>query len=378
MNILVFGDLCPAGRVAKLFDEQKYADVLGAVPAITGNADYSIVNFEAPIVESGAKSIAKCGPNLRTNENAIDALRYAGFDCVTLANNHFRDYGNQGCSTTIRYIEKAELDYVGGGNSIEQASRTLYKRFGQETLAIVNICENEFSIATDEHGGAAPLDVVANYYQIKEARSVADYVLVIVHGGHEHYQLPSPRMKRLYRFFIEIGADAVVNHHQHCYSGYEIYNSKPIFYGLGNFCFDSDNHRNDIWNEGYGVCISFSQDRVLFELHPYTQCSETPDVEFWPRSSEKYNSFIKNIGGLNEIIADDTKLQSAFKELASSRKQATLSLYASHHNRYLNALSHRGWFPRFIKKHELLQILNHTNCEAHRDIVIANLFSEIK
>jgi poly-gamma-glutamate synthesis protein (capsule biosynthesis protein) len=45
-------------------------------------------------------------------------------------------------------------------------------------------------------------------------------------------------MVETYRFFIEAGADAVVNHHQHCICGYEVYKGKPIFYGLGNFCFD--------------------------------------------------------------------------------------------------------------------------------------------
>lgn len=43
-------------------------------------------------------------------------------------------------------------------------------------------------------------------------------------------------MQEIYRFFVDIGADAVINHHQHCYSGYEVYKEKPIFYGLGNFC----------------------------------------------------------------------------------------------------------------------------------------------
>lgn len=52
-----------------------------------------------------------------------------------------------------------------------------------------------------------------------------------MHGGHEHYQLPSLRMQETYRFFIDAGADVVVNHHQHCFSGYEIYNNKYIFMG---------------------------------------------------------------------------------------------------------------------------------------------------
>ena len=97
----------------------------------------------------------------------------------------------------------------------------MYKRKDGETLAIINCCEHEFSIADDDSAGANPLNPIQQYYKIKEARLNADYVLVIVHGGHEMYQLPSLRMVDTYRFFIDAGADAVVNHHQHCFSGYE-------------------------------------------------------------------------------------------------------------------------------------------------------------
>ena len=50
---------------------------------------------------------------------------------------------------------------------------------------------------------------------------------------------------------MDIGADVVVNCHQHCFSGCEIYNGKHIFYGLGNFFFDWPERRNGMWNKGY-------------------------------------------------------------------------------------------------------------------------------
>lgn len=73
------------------------------------------------------------------------------------------------------------------------------------------------------------------------------------HGGVEHYNLPSPEIKQLHRFFIEAGADAVVNHHQHCFSGYEVYKSRPIFYGIGNFLFDDARKIDSPWNYVYIV-----------------------------------------------------------------------------------------------------------------------------
>ena len=70
-------------------------------------------------------------------------------------------------------------------------------------------------------------------------------------------------MMETYRFFIEVGADAVVNHHQHCFSGYEIYKNKPIFYGLGNFSFDGIGS-GDRWSSGYIVTLNFSGTEVEF------------------------------------------------------------------------------------------------------------------
>ena len=107
---------------------------------------------------------------------------------------------------------------LGVGNKTK-SSNILYLTHGDETVAIINCCEQEWSIVTNTHPGSNPLDPIAQYYTINEARRNADFVIVIVHGGIEHFQLPTPELKKIHRFFIDSGADAVINHHQHCYSG---------------------------------------------------------------------------------------------------------------------------------------------------------------
>ena len=71
--------------------------------------------------------------------------------------------------------------------------------------------------------GANPIDIIDNAAQIKKAKKECDFVIVIAHGGHEYYNLPSPRMQKLYRFFAENGADIVIGHHTHCVSGHAIH-----------------------------------------------------------------------------------------------------------------------------------------------------------
>lgn len=367
LKVLIAGDYCPHARIAQIVEHQDYA-FFDQIKDVIKQADYSIVNFECPIVEGNAKPIKKCGPALRTTNNAVDSIKYAGFDCVTLANNHFRDFGDSGCISTLTELKRHNIDYVGGGRNIQEAQQILYKDIDGKKLAVVNFCENEFSIATATTAGAAPLDTVDNFHQITEARRSTDFVLVIIHGGHEHYQLPSPRMKKLYRHFVDLGADAVVNHHQHCFSGYEYYNGKPIVYGLGNFCFDVDNKRNCFWNEGYLVTIDFSSPQPSLHITPYKQCDTEATVSILDSAAQ--HLFNNKLNELNEIIQDDTRLQQSFDEWVKGRERWVHSLFSSYHNRYLNAAASRGWIPFPASKKEIGAILNYISCEAHRDIVL--------
>ena len=272
ISILVSGDFVPNNRVYDLLLQRDFKTLWSNVVDI--KSDYKILNLECPIItRKDIRPIEKHGPSLKSIPIAIEAIQYAGFNCVTLANNHLKDYDEEGIQDTLSVLDRYEIDYVGGGLSLEDASSILYVDQNDIKFAIVNVCEEEFSIASERNAGANLDEPVNTYYRIKEARSNADYVILIIHGGPEHYNLPTPRMKAQYRFYVDIGADVVINHHQHCFSGYELYNGKPIFYGLGNLSFDSK-LRDSIWNTGYMVNLLFSRTEIKFEILPYTQGDE--------------------------------------------------------------------------------------------------------
>ena len=369
MKILIAGDFCPMDRVAKLIDKEDYESVFGEVIKYTQQADYSIVNLEAPIVETEANPIEKCGPNLKCTSKAIKALKYAGFGMATLANNHFYDYGDDGVKQTLDACQKEGIDVVGGGMNITDAAKIFYKEIKGVKVAIVNCCEHEFSIATEKSGGSNPLNPIQQYYSIQEAKRNAARVIVIVHGGHEHYQLPSPRMKETYRFFVDAGADAVINHHQHCYTGYEVYNGKPIFYGLGNFCFDRGEQTSKNWKEGYMVMLYISDSGINYDLIPYVQAHKAPGIKIIDDRKE----FESDITSFNEIIADDSKLKEKRQKWMDKSYKYQYLLLEPYQNRYLKALYVRGLLPSFIGKKKRLMILNYLKCEAHIERVIYSL-----
>lgn len=362
MRVIIAGDFVPRDRVLTLFETQQFTAVLGQVKDVLSSMDYSIVNFECPIVLGNSKPIEKIGPNLKSSINGMRAVKWAGFNCVTLANNHIYDYGDEGVKDTIKTCGEMGVDYVGGGVNIEDASRVLYRAIGDQTIGIINCCEHEFSIATEKMAGGNPLNPIQQFYSIKEAKSKADRVLVIIHGGHEHFQLPSPRMVETYRFFVDAGADAVVNHHQHCYSGYEVYKGKPIIYGLGNFCFDNPAKRKGIWTEGYMVSINFSSETTSFEFFPYKQCAEEPRVELLAK--EVYNERLSKI---NNIIANPSTLQSEIKRYYESCESQYSNIFEPIQNRFYLAAKRRGWLPSLISRSRKLIAANYIICEAHRD-----------
>lgn len=359
MKILIAGDYRPDNRVTNLFNNKDFEAIFREVKQQTSKADYSIFNLEAPVVVGDVKPITKSGPNLRCDENGIEAIKWAGFDCATLANNHFRDYGDEGVKYTISILEKYGVDYCGGGSNLHMASKVLYKNITGKELSIINCCEHEFSIATETHSGSNPLNPIQQYYAIREAKDKSDFVLVIVHGGHEFWQLPSPRMKEVYRFFIDAGADAVLNHHQHCYSGYEVYKKKPIFYGLGNFFYYSS-QSSKLWEEGYMVMLDFDTD-IKWHILPYKQNSGNGCVNLLP-----LNSFDSRLKELNEIIGDDTALIAETQSFYS-KSEKQLGILFEPINPYFRKLQLRGLLPSLLGVEQKKIIKNYLNCESHRD-----------
>lgn len=371
MNILIAGDYCPQERVTTIIkDRESRGEVLRDLSDEIHGADYSIVNFECAVVgddKKGYQPIEKFGPCLSCTPESVEVLSEAGFKCVTLANNHFRDYGNVGCEATISCLKSAAIDYVGGGINIDEARHTLHVNIKGKRLAIINACEYEFSIASKKRAGAAPLEIIDVCNQIHSAKHQSDYVIVILHGGHEHYQLPSPRMVKTYRFFVDQGADVVINHHQHCYSGYEIYNGHPIFYGLGNFLFDWKGKRNTEWNEGYALMMNLDE-CIEFELLPYTQCNDRAVVK--QMNDKEKKRFFERIAELNEIIKDEEKLKSHFDKFCEQRKRSIIVPFTPYLNKYARIVAGRHWLPYFLPKNKVLAEINFIECEAHRDVLL--------
>lgn len=376
VSLLIAGDYSPKERFQCLIDNDQYVDIFPGLESLFSSVDYSVVNFESTISSRESVPISKIGSHLSTSENSLAPLKLLGVNMLTLANNHILDYGEDALNNTMDVVSKHGFDVVGVGKNIKEARIPKIINIRHKNIAIINACEHEFSIATNYTGGANPFDLINIVYDIKYAKSIADYVIVIVHGGIEHYQLPSPRMKKIYRFLIDQGADVVCNHHQHCYSGYEVYKEKPIFYGLGNFCFDSEMDRRlrqSTYNYGYMVKILLSSE-ISFEIIPYEQFNDIPGI--YILDGDRHGKFMQKLNYLNTIIKDDEKLEGEFQKIAFRNRDYLYSAFRPYMNRICNKLYYLGLIPSFLSKKRLRVIKSFVDCESHYELLLENLRRE--
>lgn len=370
MKILIAGDYCPIGRTNKYLDEEKYDELFNGFDSLINKVDYSVVNFECPVTKSNTK-IEKTGPCIKTeNLNAFEALKFAGFNLITLANNHIQDYSGEGVLDTIKYANDYEIDTVGAGLNKTEASKSFVKKIKGVRVGFINIAENEFCAARNDYPGAHVFDFISNTKVIKELKNSVDKIVLIYHGGREHYQLPTPDQRKRLRYFVNCGVDAIVAHHTHCVSGFEYYNDRPIVYSLGNLIFDyKKKYQKGLWTEGMSVILELKDIKSNFKisLFPHTQ-GLINDCTLRLLKGKQKQEFLNKIEILNSKIRNDDLFDVAWNKYVQTQEKFYLSSFYVR-NIYLRLLFIYGFFPIFFfkTKHNKL-ILNLLRCESHNEI----------
>ena len=376
LKVIITGDFCPVFSNSGKIGGNFYSKIFNGFPDSIEDKDLHITNLECPLTGYD-KKILKDGPCIKADPEMIEALKYAQVDVACLANNHILDFGARGLMDTIALCYKAGIKTVGAGKNLNEASEPLYLSVKDRNIAIINITQHEFSSALKDQAGANPLNVIQNFYSIIEARKQSSIVLVIVHGGNEDYNLPSERIVETYRFFADAGASAVISHHSHCFSGYEVYKNVPIFYGLGNFIFECPfTDVPDSWYTGLMLLLNINpEDRISFELKPFYQFKEGHGLKFL-EGSEK-NAVMKDIDLYSEIIKDKRKLQQKWDEFSEKSRHYYYTELTG-----LGKIRRKLYRIPFIRKlifplKRKIVLYDLIKCEAHNDVISNLLIKDI-
>ena len=364
MKLMIGGDL--------FLPDKFKADSIEIDPSLINlfkKADLSILNLES-VICAVDKKIEKTGPHILGGTDTPALLRRMCINVVTLANNHILDYGHNSLLKTIQCLKVMGFETVGAGIDIFDAKSPYIKVTCTRSIAIINMAENEWASATCKSPGANPYDVIDCHRVIKAMRDAYKNVIVIIHGGHEYYKYPSPRMQKEFRFFVDSGASAVLCHHSHIYSGMEVYNNSPIFYGLGNFYFPL-NGRPDFWRTGLVIELDISENQqISFKTHFISSNSSFSSIKLL--SGFEHELEFQNFTKLNKCINDKDELNSQFNLMA--QKVSESYLYSLHP---LNRKFFKFLFIA-LRKLKLINakpsnyiaanILNRIRCESHSDV----------
>ncbi len=216
-------------------------------------ADYTVLNVDGPMPGRKFVNGYKGYPQFNTPPYLLDALRDAGVDMLTLANNHALDAYFDGLKATIDNVEKARLDHIGTYRTQEEYDTPFVKEIGGIKVGFLNCATSTNGMAkkSDPLASQFGLRMVSNSNATKDIAALraagAEAVVVFMHWGEEYQREVTSQLKKMAKNLVAAGADVVVGGHQHVVLPSEWVEAKGadgsqrrglVHYGLGNFLSD--------------------------------------------------------------------------------------------------------------------------------------------
>jgi len=204
---------------------------------LLSSADIAFVNLEAPFSDLG-RPVNK-GMIFKAEPEMVNALRVAGIDVVSTANNHARDCGRYGVGFTIDWLAKYGIAAAGTGHTAQEAHRgVVLERNGYRFGFLAYTYDQSNGNHRDQDDRIAMLDPGRMAADVASLRARSDVVLVSMHAGIEYQKQPNPQQIRFAHAAIDAGATIVIGAHPHVTQPVESYREGVIFYSLGNLVFD--------------------------------------------------------------------------------------------------------------------------------------------
>lgn len=326
LSMVFTGDFSPVGEsVRHIIDGESRAIAADVLPFLA-SADLRVMQFETVLTDAPSP-IPKCGPNLIAPPDCVKFPVELGIDVALLANNHTGDHGPDAAMATQSTLEANGIATVGLGADPLSAARPLVMERAGFRIAFLNVAENEFGMVRRGHPGSNPLSPFANIRAIREAKKSADLVILCIHGGHEYYPFPSPRMVDTYRAFADAGADLVFGCHTHCVIGMERHENVPIVYSPGNFFFPYTNEFKlpPCWFGGFLPKFYFDEAGVYaVDILPYS--FDTKAIH--TLSKERKELFFRDFDTLSSVISEPDAIGHLFEVWSAHTTKSILDWMA--------------------------------------------------
>ncbi|MDR0897092.1 MAG: CapA family protein [Oscillospiraceae bacterium] len=214
----------PQGFV-KLVADLGFAHPFSGVASVFQADDLTLVNLEG--VFTKRKTAQEKSFVFRAPPEYAQVLPLGFVEAVNIANNHSLDYYREGRADTQAALNAVGVLHSGNGSlAIWEAENVRIGMTGYSYPHADTLKNLEKDIATLRGMGC-------------------DLVIFSLHAGREEQYAFTREQTQMARGAIDLGVDVVVGHHAHVLQGIELYEGKPIFYGLGNFSFGGNNNPED-------------------------------------------------------------------------------------------------------------------------------------
>jgi len=219
ITLVAIGDVMLGRSVnAKMKAMENFSYPFLKTASFLKQADLVFINLESPFFEPCPTT--NTGMIFCADPKAIEGLVFAGIDIVNLANNHIKNYGQEGVLLTKKLLKQEKITPLGP----------------EENFVVKNIKGTSFGFLGFDLTGSFNKERIIQ--KVKEEQKKVDILIVSFHWGVEYAQKPSSWQKELAHQVAEAGADLILGHHPHVVQKVETYQGVPIVYSLGNFIFD--------------------------------------------------------------------------------------------------------------------------------------------
>jgi poly-gamma-glutamate capsule biosynthesis protein CapA/YwtB (metallophosphatase superfamily) len=280
VTLTAVGDIMLSRGVEKYLSAKGYAYPFQHVKDTLRGSDLVFGNLELPLSSRGTlHPTKKLGyPAFRVDPVAVGGLLTAGFNVLSLANNHILDYGEEALLDTIEVLRANGIYPVGMGRNIREARTPVFLQVKGVKVAFLAYCS--FYKASAHQAGTAPFEPELMVEDIRAARQAADVVVVSLHRGIEYSPCPLPRHRAVVHRLIDAGAALILGHHPHLLQGIERHRNGLIAYSLGNFVFDTNDEeemRKKISGSRFGqiTCRIFAPEHLRLDESIILRCALT-------------------------------------------------------------------------------------------------------
>lgn len=323
LRVAAVGDIMLGGTGTPEFQRFGYDYPFEKTRVLLKQSHIVFGNLEGPLTHADHAPVAKKYLYRSPPEKVAPALLNAGFNVVSLANNHTMDQGVEGLKHTLDALDLVGIKHTGAGMNLAEARKpAILESKGTRVafLAYTLTFPEEFWATPDRPG--SPFGHEAHVRaDIAAAKSQADIVLVSFHWGQEGKTELRDYQKSLGRAAIDAGAAAVIGHHPHVLQGVERYKNGVILYSLGNFAFGT--YGPEAFRSAIATLTFRNKKLAEVQLHPLNVRNAEVVFQTLPLAGKEADKVVTELQQLSQPLGTRLENRNGVAVLTLSGKPDT-------------------------------------------------------